>query len=326
MNISTYKLTNASGMTVTVTNLGGAIVKLEVPDKNGKLRDVVLGLDSAEDYATKKHPYFGVVAGRFANRIKNGRFTLDGCEYQLETNDGEQHLHGGFAGFDKKIWQVEEATASKIVLTYNSPGGEANYPGNLNVCMTYSLCSENILRIDYHATTDTKTICNLTNHSYFNLSGHTEGDILDHELELVADKYTPVDEGLIPTGELADVTGTPFDFRMAKAIGRDIAAAGGYDHNYVLRAPGKAAVAYSPKSGIRMTVFTNSPGIQLYTGNMIEEGQAGKGTTYGKHSGFCLETQIFPDAINHARFPSCVVEKGCPQEFYTEFMFEAGNF
>ena len=321
MSINTYKLTNTSGMAVTVTNLGGAIIKLEVPDKDGKLRDVVLGLDHAEDYGTKKHPYFGVVAGRVANRIKNGRFTLDGKEYQLETNNSGHHLHGGIEGFDKKIWNVKESTADKIVLTYNSPDGEGNYPGNLNVCMTYTL-SESTLRIDYHATTDTKTICNLTNHSYFNLGGHAEGDILDHELEIVADKYTPVDEGLIPTGQLVDVTGTPYDFRSAKAIGQDIVAIGGYDHNYVLRSPGKAAVAYSPKSGIYMSVFTNSPGMQLYTGNMIQEGLTGKGATYGKHSGFCLETQIFPDAINHAHFPSCVVESGKPQEFYTEFKFE----
>jgi len=327
MDIKTFNLSNKNGMTMTVTNLGCAIISLNVPTKN-QVKDIVFGLDSAEAYA-KPHPFFGVVAGRFANRIGNGKFTLGGKTYQLETNDGAHHLHGGFNGFNSKIWDVEEANEQKIVFVYHSPDGDSQYPGDLKARVTYTLNDANVLRIDYNATTETETICNLTNHSYFNLSGHDAKDILDHELEIVADKTTAVDAGLIPTGEFADVTGTPFDFRVAKPIGKDIKAAGevnatgGYDHNFVLNAPGKAASVFSPQTGIRMTVSTNSPGIQLYTSNMIENGgiAKGKGVEYRVHSGFCLETQLFPDAINHAHFPSCVVTKDSPQDFYTEFAF-----
>ncbi|MCL1788020.1 MAG: galactose mutarotase, partial [Defluviitaleaceae bacterium] len=254
-----------------------------------------------------------------------------GKAYQLEPNDGPHHLHGGIAGFDKKVWDVAEATNHKIVFTYHSPDGDAKYPGNLDARVTYTLDDNNTLRLDYSAATDTQTISNLTNHSYFNLSGYDAQNIYDHELEIVADKMTAVDEGLIPTGEFIDVTGTAFDFRTPKTIGQDIEAAGranntgGYDHNFVLREVGRAASVYSPKTGIRMTVSTNSPGLQLYTGNMIPTGDAavtGKGVTYGVQSGFCMETQIFPDAINHPHFPSCVVTKDAPQQYYTEFHFD----
>jgi len=323
MNITTYKLTNKNGMTITVTNLGCAIINLEIPSKNGKTCDIVLGLNSAEDYATKDHPYFGVIAGRVANRINSGKFTLEGKNYTLETNDGIHHLHGGINGFSKKVWNVDEANNNNIVFSYNSPDGDSMYPGNLNTRVTYTLTDENVLRIDYYSTTDTKTICNLTNHSYFNLNGHADGNIFDHEMEIISDKITTVDENLIPTGELADVTGTAFDFRTAKEIGKDFKAIGGYDHNYALRQPGKAASVYAPKTGIRLTVYTNSPGMQLYTSNMMpDEGIPGKGVTYHKYSAFCLETQIFPDAINQPNFPSCVVTKDKPQQFYTEFKFE----
>ena len=331
MSVVTYKLTNKNGMTVTVTNLGCAIINLEVPGKDGKTHDIVLGLDKAEDYSTVKHPFFGVVAGRVANRIGHGKFHLSGKSHQLETNDGLHHLHGGMDGFDKKEWYVEEVIHDKIVFSYQSPDGEGNYPGNLDARITYTLNDDNVLRMDYYASTETETICNLTNHSYFNLNGFDSQNIFDHELEIVSDMLTAVDEGLIPTGEFTDVTGTPFDFRTVKPIGQDLEAAGkvsntgGYDHNYVLRAPGKAASVYAPKTGIRMTVYTDSPGMQLYTGNMIPVGDAavgGKGVIYGKHSGFCLETQIFPDAINKPNFPSCVVTKDKPQQFYTEFKFE----
>jgi aldose 1-epimerase len=330
MEIKTYKLTSEKGISMTVTNYGCAIINLEMPGKDGKVRDIVLGLSKAEDYETVKHPFFGVVAGRFANRIGNGAFTLGGTSYQLETNDGPHHLHGGLNGFDKKVWNVEEATNSKIIFTYNSPHGEGKYPGNLNARVTYTLQGDT-LRVDYNAETDTETICNLTNHSYFNLNGYDSQNIFDHELEIVSDKITAVDAGLIPTGEFTCVTNTPFDFRTAKTIGERLEAAGqvsntgGYDHNFVLRAPGKAASVYAPQTGIRMTVLTNSPGMQLYTGNMIPVGEAsvtGKGVTYKKHSGFCLETQIFPDAINKPNFPCCVVTKDKPQNFYTEFKFE----
>jgi len=326
MEIKTYKLTNNSGMTVTVTNLGCAIINLEVPDKNGNLVDVVLGLDKAEDYGTKLHPFFGVVAGRVANRIGYGKFTLGGKEYQLETNNGEHHLHGGLCGFDKKVWNVEEATDTKIVFTYNSPDGEGNYPGSLLAKITYTL-TDSTLRMDYHTTTETETICNLTNHSYFNLNGYDSPSIYDNVLQISADKITVVDEGLIPNGEFIDVTGTAFDFRKPKAIGLKMEEAGklndtgGYDHNFVLSSQ-NAAVVYSPQTGIRMAVTTNSPGMQLYTGNMIPEGVVGKGVTYGVHSGFCLETQLFPNAINIPHFPSCVVKNGMAQEFFTEFGFD----
>ena len=327
MSINTYKLTNKNGMVITATNLGCAIIKWEVPSKSGKLVDIVQGLDCAEDYATKQHPHFGVVCGRVANRIGYATFTLSGKTYKLEANDGQHHLHGGVKGFCKQVWNTEEATDNKLVFTYNSPDGDSGYPGNLNARVTYTLTDCNTLRIDYHATTDTETICNLTNHSYFNLNGYDSPCVYDHELEIVADKITAVDAALIPTGEFIDVTGTPFDFRTPKTIGQDIDAAdkatntGGYDHNFVLRAPGKAASAYSPSTGIRMTVSTNSPGIQLYTGNFLA-GTVGKGATYNKHSGFCLETQFYPDSINQPNFPSCVVTKDKPQEFYTEFKME----
>ena len=327
MSINTYKLTNKNGMIITVTNVGCAIIKWEVPDKSGKLVDIVQGLDCAEDYATKPHPHFGVVCGRVANRIANATFTLSGKTYKLEENDGKHHLHGGEKGFCKYAWDVAEATDNKLVFTLHSPDGDSGYPGNLDVRVTYTLTDENTLRMDYYAETDSETICNLTNHSYFNLNGHTSTCMYDHELEIMADKITAIDADLITNGEYMDVAGTPFDFRTPKTIGQDIDAAdkfsktGGYDHNYVLRAPGKAASAYAPSTGIRMTVSTNSPGIQLYTGNFLA-GTQGKGATYNKHSGFCLETQFFPDGINKPHFPSCIVTKGNPQEFYTEFKVE----
>ena len=327
MNISTYKLTNKNGMVITATNLGCAIIKWEVPAKDSKLVDIVQGLDCAQGYATKPHPHFGVVCGRVANRIGYATFTLNGKTYKVDVNDGEHHLHGGKKGFDKYAWNVAEATGSKLVFTLHSPDGDCGYPGTLDARVTYTLTDDNVLRMDYHATTDSETVCNLTNHSYFNLNGHDSPCMFDHELEIVSDKITAIDEDLITTGEYLDVTGTPFDFRTPKTIGQDIHAAdefsktGGFDHNYVLRGPGKAASAYSPTTGIRMTVYTNSPGIQLYTSNMLTPID-GKGVTYDKHSSFCLETQFFPDGVNKPNFPSCVVKKGKPQEFYTEFKLE----
>ena len=323
-SIITHTLSNKNGMSATVTNLGCAIISLKVPDKNGTITDVVLGLDRAEDYATRNGPFFGVVAGRVANRIAGGTFTLNGKTYTLEKNNGNNHLHGGKNGFDKKVWNVEEATPGKIIFTYNSPCGESGYPGNLYARVTYTLTDDNALRIDYSASTDTITICNLTNHSYFNLSGHNADNICDHVLEIAADKITAIDAELIPTGEFMCVANTPFDFRTPKPIGKDIAAAGGYDHNYVLRSPDcdkGAACVYSPRTGIRMTVYTNSPGMQFYTGNFLAGKITGKGVAYQKHSGFCMETQIFPDAVNKPHFPSCVVDSANPQQFYTEFKF-----
>jgi len=321
MSIKTFELANKNGITMTVTNLGCAIISLRVPGKDGKTRDIVHGLCNAEDYGTKTHPYFGAICGRVANRIGNAVFTLDGKEYKLEANDGPHHLHGGLTGFDKKLWTVEEVAVNKLALSLVSPDGDGGYPGKLTAYCVYHLTDDNTLRIDYRAETDTKTICNLTNHSYFNLEGHDAKDVYGHEIQIFADHITAVDETLIPTGKLADVAGTPFDFRTAKPIGKDIEAAGGYDHNFALRENGVAAVLHSPVSGISMTVKTNSPGLQLYTGNFLDGTVQGKGVTYQKHSGLCLETQFFPDAVNKPEFISPVVTAGAPQEFYTEFKF-----
>ena len=324
IGIRTFELKNKNGINMTVTNLGCAIISLNVPGKDGKTRDIVLGLESAEDY-TKPHPYLGVVAGRFANRIGQGKFTLGGKEYTLETNDGAHHLHGGVSGFDKKEWNVLESSEGKIVFEYNSPDGDSGYPGDLTARVTYTLTDKNVLRIDYHATTETETISNLTNHSYFNLEGHQSENIYKHEMKITGTHITAVDETLIPTGEYTPVDGTPFDFRAPKLIGKDIEAAGGYDHNFLVHGESTplSASVYSPESGIRMTLTTNSPGLQFYSGNFLNGSVTGKaGTAYQKHSGFCLETQIFPDAINKPSFPSPIVKKGTPQESYTEFAFE----
>ncbi|MCL2378210.1 MAG: galactose mutarotase [Defluviitaleaceae bacterium] len=321
MSIKTFEMANKNGITMTVTNYGCTIISMCVPDKDGKIRDIVHGLDNAEDY-TKSHPYFGAVCGRVANRIGNAVFTMDGKEYKVDANDGPHHLHGGLNGFDKKPWTVEEAGVDKLVFSLVSPDGDGGYPGKLTVYCTYTLTDDNTLRIDYKAETDTKTVCNVTNHSYFNLEGCNAKDVYGHEMQIFADHITAIDETLIPTGKLAEVAGTPFDFRTAKLIGQDIEAAGGYDHNFALRGEGVAASAYSPASGIRMTVKTNSPGIQLYTGNFLDGTVTGKGVTYQKHSGFCLETQFFPDAVNKPEFLSPVLTADAPQEFYTEFKFE----
>ena len=324
MSIRTFEMANKNGITMTVTNLGCAIISLRVPGKDGAVRDIVHGLDSAEDY-TKPHPFFGVLCGRVANRIANARFKLDGKEYVLEANDDPHHLHGGSNGFDKKIWTVEEVAVNKLAFSYVSPDGDSGYPGKLTAYCVYRLTDDNTLRIDYRAETDTKTVCNMTNHSYFNLEGHDARDIYGHEMQIFADKITAVDAGLMTTGELADVAGTPFDFRTPKLVGQDINApelGGGFDHNYVLREPGVAAVVYSPVSGIRMTVKTNSPGIQFYSGNFLDGTVKGKGVSYQKHSAMCLETQFYPDSVNKPEFPSPVVTADAPQESFTEFVFE----
>jgi aldose 1-epimerase len=317
-----FNLANGNGMHVDVTNYGCAVVSLQVPDKDGKLRDVVTGFDTLAPYAGK-HPFFGVVAGRVANRIDGGKFTLDGKKYQLEQNDGgRHHLHGGTQGFHTKLWDAEVREGA-VVFSLTSPDGDGGYPGNLRAYITYTLTEGNAFRIDYLAETDSKTICNLTNHSYFNLEGHDAANVYGHELQINASYVTAVNDLLIPTGELKEVVGTAYDFRRAKEIGKDIAEAGiGYDDNFVLDKPGTAAVVYSPVSGITMTVNTDSPGIQLYTGNFLDGTVAGKGgVLHQKHSAFCLETQFYPDSVNQPTFPSCIVEKGKPQKFYTEFIF-----
>jgi aldose 1-epimerase len=292
---------------------GASLIEMSVPDREGKFADVTLGFDEPGRYL-QPHPFFGCVAGRYANRIALGKFTLDGKTHQLATNNGRNHLHGGPGGFDKRNWKGEVLGANGVRFTYVSADGEEGYPGKLTATVTYTLTDRDELRIDYSATTDAPTVVNLTNHAYWNLSG--EPDVLGHELQLNADKYTVVDEESIPTGELRDVAGTAFDFTKSKPIGRDIEQLkGGYDHNWVIN-PGKkgelvlAAVVYDAKSGRTMRVLTDQPGVQFYTGNYLNNVKGHGGKVYGKRAGFCLETQHYPDSPNRPAFPSTVVRPG----------------
>ncbi|MDZ7374308.1 MAG: galactose mutarotase [candidate division KSB1 bacterium] len=319
-----FDLVNPNGLKARIITYGAIVVSLEVPDREGKLGDIVLGYDKLEKYLADS-PYFGAIVGRYGNRIAKGRFVLDGVEYQLATNDGPNHLHGGLKGFDKVVWEgspLQEEDAVGVQLTYLSPDGEEGYPGNLRATVVYRLTSQNELRIDYEATTDKPTIVNLTHHSYFNLAGQGSGDILGHVLQINADCFTPVDPGLIPTGELRSVEGTPFDFRQPIAIGERIdwddeqlRFGRGYDHNFVLNSSGGtlalAATVYEPTSGRVMEVWTTEPGLQFYSGNFLDGHHVGKGgKVYGHRSGFCLETQHFPDSPNKPHFPSVVLRPG----------------
>ncbi|MBC8469576.1 MAG: galactose mutarotase [Planctomycetes bacterium] len=320
-----YTLTNPSGLTARITNYGAILVSLEVPDRTGRLDDITLGFDSLDGYI-KVHPYFGATVGRYANRIGKAQFTLDGVLYKLAANNDENHLHGGTKGFDKAVWKPVECQADSqktwVKMSYISEDDEEGYPGNIACTVTYTLTKDNELKISYEAETDKTTILNLTNHSYFNLAGQGTGDILDHELMLNADKYTPVDEGLIPTGEIRNVTGSPMDFTSSMSIGSRIKQVeGGYDHNYVLNSGGGAlalcAEVYEPSSGRVMTIHTTEPGVQLYTGNFLDGTLTGKsGRVYNKHYGFCLETQHFPDSPNKPDFPTVVLLPG--QKFTSE--------
>ena len=315
-----YVLTNG-WMTVKVITYGAIVTEMHVPDRNGVTADVVLGFDDMEGYLTSQ-PYFGATVGRVANRIAAGRFTLDGQDYNLAVNNGPNSLHGGLKGFDKVVWKAEESSVpggAAVRLTYLSKDGEEGYPGNLSVSVTYTLTAENALRIDYAGSTDKPTPVNLTNHSYFNLAGPDSGTILGHELLLSADFYTPVDETLIPTGELRSVVGTPLDFTNPTAIGSRIdqiaGEPGGYDHNFVLRegnrGKGAAAIVRDPRSGRTMEVFTTEPGLQLYTANFLDGTIQGKlGMNYIKRNAFCLEAQHFPDSVHHANFPSIILRPG----------------
>jgi aldose 1-epimerase len=306
-----YTLKNESGFEVSITNYGGAITSLKTPDRHGNFGDIVLGFESLDDYATNPR-YFGALIGRHANRIARGRFSLNGVAYQLPCNNGANHLHGGFKGFDKRIWTVRE-DQNTLQLTYFSKDGEENYPGNVTASVDYTLF-DNELRTSYRATTDRDTIVNLTNHSYFNLRG--AGTILDHELMLNADHFTPVTKDLIPTGEIKPVAGTPMDFRRAKAIGAELAeVAGGYDHNFVLNnwdgSLRLAARLYEPVSGRALEILTTEPGMQFYSGNFLDGSLIGKGGfAYEKYTGLCLEPQHFPDAPNHPNFPSTILRPG----------------
>lgn len=322
--IDIYTLRNKNGLEFKIMNYGGAIVSAKVPDKNGNIADIALGYDSLKGYL-KNNPYFGPIVGRYANRIAKGKFTLNGKEYTLATNDGPNHLHGGIKGFDKKVWNAVPEKVKKGValkLHYLSKDGEEGYPGNLNVTVTYTLTNNNELRIDYSATTDKTTIVNLTNHTYWNLAG--KGDILNHKMMINANKFTPVDSTLIPTGELKDVAGTPFDFRKPRTIGSRINennlqlkyANGGYDLNWVLNknVPDSLTLAVrvtEPTSGRVLEIWTTEPGIQFYSGNFLNGSIVGKnGHVYRKHDAFVIEAQHFPDSPNHPNFPSVVLRPG----------------
>ncbi len=332
--VDLYTLTNKNGMEATIITYGGIVVTLKTPDRNGKMDDIVLGCDTIDGYL-KDTAHLGALIGRYGNRIGKASFTLDGTLYKLPANDGPNTLHGGPKGFDRVVWQVKDAQPQRLELTYLSKDGEEGFPGNLTATAVYSLTDANELRIDYSATTDKPTVVNLTNHSYFNLAGAGEGTILDHELTLNADRFTPVDKNLIPTGELRSVEGTPFDFRKSTRIGARIDQADeqlkfgrGYDHNWVLTSGGgalsQAARLYDPKTGRVMEVLTTEPGVQFYTGNFLDGTIKAKGgKTYPHRSGLCLETQHFPDSPNKPKFPSTTLRPGEKYQTTTVFRFSA---
>lgn len=336
--VTLFALTNANHLKAEITDYGCIVVRLLVPDRNGKLDDVVLGYDTLREYV-QANPYFGAVVGRYGNRIAKGRFTLDGVEYTLAINNGKNHLHGGMRGFDKAVWDPEPFKSDAGVglrLKYLSQDGEEGYPGNLQCTVTYTLTNDNALRIDYDAKTDKATPINLTNHSYWNLAGHGSGSIHGHELMLNANRFTPVDETLIPTGELRSVKGTPMDFTQPVAIGARIAQddpqlqrGGGYDHNWVLNqdaagAMTLAAEVFEPTTGRVLQVLTTQPGIQFYSGNFLDGSQSGKlGKRYEHRGAFCLETQHYPDSPNKPDFPSVVLRPGAIYRTSTIYRFSA---
>ena len=326
-----YILTNKNGMQAEVTNYGATLVALRVPDRDGKLGDVILGYDNVAGYEGGT-AYFGATVGRYANRIAHAKFTLDGKAYTLAKNDGENTLHGGATGFNKRFWTAEDVSSdagAALQLTYLSKDGEEGYPGNLNITVTYSLPADRKeLRIEYRATTDKDTVINVSNHAYYNLAGQGNGDILKHELTLYASRFTPVDQTLIPTGELREVKGTAFDFTKPAAIGaridhddQQLKYGKGYDHNWVLDHKAKdplapAAEAYDPQSGRVLEISTTEPGVQFYSGNFLDGSIHGKeGKVYGHRFAFCLETQHFPDSPNHPDFPTTVLKAG--QHFHS---------
>ncbi len=333
-----YTLSNQNGVQADITNYGGAIVNLLVPDRAGKLADVVLGYETLAGYETDR-AYFGAIIGRFANRIAHGRFTLNGVTCTLPCNNGDNSLHGGAIGFNKRLWTAKETSsngAPALELTYLSPDGEEGYPGNLSAKVVYTLTGQNELKIDYSATTDKNTVVNLTNHSYFNLAGQGEGDILGHGLALHARHFTPVNADLIPTGEIRSVQGTPLDFTRMVTIGSRISAddqqlklAGGYDHNWIPNREGDrtlvlAAEVHEAGSGRVLQVFTSQPGVQFYSGNFLDGTIRGKqGKVYQRRYGFCLETQHYPDSPNHPDFPSTELQPGQYYRETTVFRFSA---
>lgn len=337
-DIKLFTLKNSHGMVVKITNYGAIITSILVPDRKGNVADVALGFNRLEDYINSvDRPYFGAIVGRYGNRIAKGRFSLDGHDYKLATNNGENHLHGGIIGFDKVVWDAKPISDdhwSGVELSYLAKDKEEGYPGNLKIRVTYKLNEENELSVDYHATTDKPTPVNLTQHTYFNLKGEGNGDILDHELMINADRYTPVDAEQIPTGQIADVKNTPFDFTKPKAIGRDIKKTheqikygNGFDHNFVINRPKNSPMAlaarvYEPSSGRVLEVETTEPGVQFYCGNFLDGRLIGKGgKPYLNRGGFCLETQHFPDSPNHSEFPTTILRPGEELGSHTIFRF-----
>jgi aldose 1-epimerase len=340
VEVTEYTLTNANGVEVKIITYGGIITSIQLPDRMHEKENVVLGFDNLQDYETK-NPYFGCITGRYANRIAEGKFTLDGTEYQLDVNNGPNSLHGGLKGFDKVVWTVtEEITGTEgvgIVLNYVSPDGDQNYPGELDTYVTYLLNDQNELRINYKATTDKPTIVNLTNHTYWNLAGEGSGPIYDHVLKLNAGQYTPVDETLIPTGELVDVAGTPFDFRTSKPLyagirsdDPQIVIGRGFDHNWVLTRPAPddtelmlAATLRDLPSGRVLEMWTTEPGIQFYSGNFLDGSLYGpSGNAYRQGDGVALETQHYPDSPNQENFPPVVLRPGETYDTTTVFKFD----
>ena len=336
-SVELYTLTNSAGVEAKITTFGGIVVSLKVPDRAVRFDDVVLGFDGFEQYL-KGHPHLGAITGRYANRIAKGRFSLNGVEYKLAINNGENHLHGGLKAFDKVVWKAKPSMPRNGVgleLTYLSRDGEEGYPGNLSVKVVYTLTDKNELRIDYDATTDKDTVVNLTNHSYFNLAGQGTGDILGHELMINADRFTPTDAGSIPTGELRRVAGTAMDFTKMTTIGARIneneeplVFAKGYDHNWVINGNSGtlrlAAKVHEPTTGRVMEVLTTEPGVQFYTANFLDGTLIGKGgKAYQRRYGFCLETQHFPDSPNHPNFPSTVLRKGGRYHSTTIYRFSS---
>jgi len=335
-NVDVFTLTNNLGMQAKITNYGAIVVSVKAPDRSGKMDDVVLGFKDLASYL-KGHPYFGAIVGRYGNRIAKGRFTLDGVEYKLAVNNGENHLHGGIKGFDKVVWTAKEARTKMgpaLSLTYISKDGEEGYPGTVTATVVYTLTNNNELKLDYTVTTDKDTVTNLTHHSYFNLAGEGNGDILSHILTLNAARFTPTDSGSIPTGELKAVVGTPFDFLKPTVIGKRIDEqdqqlqfGSGYDHNFIVNGKAgtlrSAATVYEPTSGRVLEAWTTEPGVQFYTGNFLDGTLTGKsGKVYQKRFGFCLETQHYPDSPNHPAFPTTTLKKGATYRSTTVYRFK----
>jgi len=336
-SVDIYTLTNRGGMEARITNYGAIVVSLTAPDRDHKFADVVLGFNDLESYL-KGHPYFGAIVGRYGNRIAKGRFTLNGVEYKLAVNNGENHLHGGIKGFDKVVWTAKSMRTKvgpAVSLTYLSKDGEEGYPGNLTVKVVYTLTNNNELRIDYTESTDKDTVANVTHHSYFNLAGEGNGDILNHQVTLKANRFIPTDAGSIPTGELRNVQGTPFSFLKPTAIGERINQADqqlefgkGYDHTWVVNGRAgtlrQAASVYESTTGRVMDVWTTEPGVQFYTGNFLDGTLTGKSSKlYPHRSGFCLETQHYPDSPNQRKFPTTTLRKGAVHKSTTIYRFSA---